>query len=462
MTKKHILNARVTYKSIPIHMLERFTFKDTATVYKMKDRYKLDELIIVQTCNRVELYAVSSDVDDPSSLLDIWLEHLNLDRSMLEKSVELGKEKDAIHHLFRLASGLDSLVVGEDQILGQVKRALDNARRSNAVGMYLGMLFEKAVRVGSKVRANTNINKGSISYGSIAIRLAEEYLHGLDGSKRIMLIGSGEAAAMVAKPLLNKGIEFLVTSRTTARARAFSESIGGKPIEFEYAMQEELSNIDVLFIATTAPYWLITYERMVEVMEKKGRISKERGMGRRGYIYENDGRGYRDEQARLLIVDLSNPSTVEPRVDSIDGVKVIRFDEISSMAERNITTRMQEVSEAERIVREEVEAMESRLRRFEVEPIIDSLFRSVDRVRKRELDKALSMLKIDESSRQVVEQMSYAIVESILSIPMDELRKASERGDVELIKAASRLFKYDLEVEEQEGRKSMEMSAEER
>ncbi|MFN4336140.1 MAG: glutamyl-tRNA reductase [Candidatus Nitrosocaldus sp.] len=440
---KHILNARVTYRSIPIHMLERFTFKDTATVYKMKDKYKLDELLIVQTCNRVELYAASSDVDDPSSLLDIWVEHLNLDRTMLEKSVELSKEKDVIHHLFRLASGLDSLVVGEDQILGQVKRALDNARKSNAVGMYLSMLFEKAVRVGSKVRTNTNISKGSISYGSIAIRLAEEYLHGLDRSKRVMLIGSGEAAAMVAKPLLNKGIEFLVTSRTMERARAFSESIGGRPIEFEYAMQEELSDMDVLFIATTAPYWLITYEKMVEVMEKR-RSSKE------GSSVDNiDGR--EDEKRRtLLIVDLSNPSTVEPRVDGIDGVKVIRFDEISSMAERNIATRMQEVSEAERIVREEVEAMESRLRRFEVEPIIDSLFRSVDRVRKRELDKALSMLRIDESSRQVVEQMSYAIVESILSIPMDELRKASERGDAELIKVASRLFKYE-ELEEHEG-----------
>lgn len=435
----NILNARVTYRSIPIHMLERFTFKDTARLYSMKDKYRLDELLIIQTCNRVEVYAVSSDVDDPSSLLDLWSEHLNLDRAMLEKSVELGKGKDVIHHLFRLASGLDSLVVGEDQILGQVKRALDNARRSNAVGMYLSLLVEKAVRVGSRVRASTNINKGNISYGSIAVKLADEHLHGLDG-KGIVLIGSGEAASMVAKHLLNRGIEFIVTSRTMERAKAFSESIGGRPMEFEHVMQE-LSKMDVLFIATTAPYWLITYEKMVEVMEK--RRDKRMGSG------DED-----EERPVLLLVDLSNPSTVEPRVDSIDGVKVLRFDEISSIAERNINARMQGVDEAERIVREEVEAMESRLRRFEVEPIIDLLFRSVDRIRQRELDKALSMLSLDEGSRQVIEQMSYAIVESILSIPMDELRKASEHGDVELIKVASRLFKYGHELEEQ----SMHMS----
>ncbi|MDW8276308.1 MAG: hypothetical protein RMJ59_08030, partial [Candidatus Nitrosocaldus sp.] len=149
----------------------------------------------------------------------------------------------------------------------------------------------------------------------------------------------------------------------------------------------------------------------------------------------------------LIIVDLSNPSTVEPRVDGIDGVRVIRFDEVSRIVERNMSARRKEVSEAERIVREEVDAMEARLRRLEVEPIIDALFRSVDRIRARELDKALSMLNIDEQSRQVVEQMSYAIVESILSTPMDELRRASESGDVELIKVASRLFRYIHERE---------------
>ncbi|GBC73068.1 Glutamyl-tRNA reductase [archaeon HR04] len=436
----NILNARVTYRQIPIHMLERFTFKDTASIYRMKDKYGFDELLILQTCNRVEVYAASSKVDDPSSLLDIWHEYLNLDREVLEKSVELSKGRDAILHLFRLASGLDSLVVGEDQILGQVKRALENARKSNGVDSYLSMLFEKAVRVGSKVRASTNINKGSTSYGSIAVKLAEEHLHGLYG-RRVMLIGSGEAASMVAKPLLNKGIEFIVTSRTMERAKAFSEKVGGKPMEFDHAMSE-LDKVDALFIATTAPYWLITYERMVEVMEEKEKEKK--GMN------NMDGGGVEQGPSSahvpsLLLLDLSNPSTVEPRVDSIDGIKVIRFDEISSMVERNIGARMKEVSEAERIVREEVDAMEARLRRFEVEPVIDSLFRSVDRIRQRELEKALSMLNLDERSKQVVEQMSYAIVESILSIPMDELRKASENGDVEFIRTASRLFKYGLE-----------------
>lgn len=436
----NILNARVTYRQIPIHMLERFTFKDIASIYGMKDKHGFDELLILQTCNRVEVYAASSKVDDPSSLLDIWHEYLNLDREVLEKSVELSKGRDVILHLFRLASGLDSLVVGEDQILGQVKRALENARKGNGVDSYLSMLFEKAVRVGSKVRASTNINKGSTSYGSIAVKLAEEHLHGLYG-RRIMLIGSGEAASMVAKPLLNKGIEFIVTSRTMERAKAFSERVGGKPMEFDHAM-DELDKVDALFIATTAPYWLITYEKMVEVMEGKRKGKEKRDMN------NMDGGGVEQvpsSASSLLLLDLSNPSTVEPRVDSIDGIKVIRFDEISSMVERNIGARMKEVSEAERIVREEVDAMEARLRRFKVEPVIDSLFRSVDRIRQRELEKALSMLNLDERSKQVVEQMSYAIVESILSIPMDELRKASENGDVEFIRTASRLFKYGLE-----------------
>jgi glutamyl-tRNA reductase len=148
----------------------------------------------------------------------------------------------------------------------------------------------------------------------------------------------------------------------------------------------------------------------------------------------------------LLIVDISNPSTVDPKVRGIEGIRFIGFDEVAGIVERNMHTRMSRVNEAEQIIEEEVKMLEHRLKRSQVEPMIDSLFRRIDVIRRRELEKALNMLDISEEQKRIVEQLSYAIAESILSIPMDELRRASEMGDSELIRVAGRLFRYEDRV----------------
>jgi glutamyl-tRNA reductase len=414
-----LFNVRVTYKQVPVHALEMFIVKDTDHMYSMLKEY-YDECFILQTCNRVEFYAVSTNDKDESYIISKWAESICMDALELGKSIIVSKDDDVIMHLFRLSCGLDSLIVGEDQILAQIKRAYEHAKKSNAIGMYLTLILDKAIRVGSKVRMSTDIGKGSISYGSIAVRLAEEYANGLEG-KSIILIGSGEGASMIAKALINRGIDFMVTSRTIERAKAFADTIGGKPVCFDDAMLM-LDRVDVLFIATIAPYYLLTYERLKHLVD----LRVKRGKG------------------QLIIVDISNPSTVEPKVAELPSIRLVRFDEIAGIVERNKSIRMSKVNEAESIVKQEVDLMIQRLRRFEVEPMIDSLFRRIDAIRKRELDKALNMLNgLSEEQKRVIEQMSYAIVESILSIPMDELRKASEHGDSELIKVATRLFRYE-------------------
>jgi glutamyl-tRNA reductase len=414
-----LFNVRVTYKQVPVHALEMFIVKDTDHMYNMLKEY-YDECFILQTCNRVEFYAVSTNDKDESYIISKWAESICMDALELGKSIIVSKDDDVIMHLFRLSCGLDSLIVGEDQILAQIKRAYEHAKKSNAIGMYLTLILDKAIRVGSKVRMSTDIGKGSISYGSIAVRLAEEYANCLEG-KSIILIGSGEGASMIAKALINRGIDFMVTSRTIERAKAFADTIGGKPVCFDDAMLM-LDRVDVLFIATIAPYYLLTYERLKHLVDLRVKRGK----------------------SQLIIVDISNPSTVEPKVAELPSIRLVRFDEIAGIVERNKSIRMSKVNEAESIVKQEVDLMIQRLRRFEVEPMIDSLFRRIDAIRKRELDKALNMLNgLSEEQKRVIEQMSYAIVESILSIPMDELRKASEHGDSELIKVATRLFRYE-------------------
>jgi glutamyl-tRNA reductase len=416
LNKLNVVNARITYRKAPIHTLEKFAFKDLTSAYRsFKKCNGIKECVILQTCNRVEVYAACEDTNY-NKLIESWAKSTGLSIDMFKDTLELSIGKDVISHLLKLASGLDSLVIGEDQILGQVKRAFDLAKKNRHAGAHLDILFDKAIKVGSKVRTSTGINKGTVSYGSMAVKLAEEHLRSLKG-KAILLIGTGEAASLVAKALKKREIGFLVTSRTFERAKSFSETASGKPIAFEKAL-EMLDKVDALFVATTAPYFLITFDRIKTAMQNR-----------------KDG---------MVIVDLSNPRTVEEKVTTLNYVKLINIDEVSALVEKNLKARMHEVKDAERIIDDEAYSLEARMKRLEVEPVVDSLFKKVDNMRERELAKALHMLgDLDEGQKRIIEQLSHAIVESVLSNPMDNLRKASEDGDKELMKAVSKLFKYE-------------------
>jgi glutamyl-tRNA reductase len=416
MNRFDVVNARVTYRKVPIHILEKFAFKDLEAAYRsFKEDRMVKECVILQTCNRVEVYIATENLDS-KKIVESWAKSIGLNTDMFKDHLETSTGNDVVKHLLKLASGLDSLVIGEDQILGQVKRAFDSAMKSKYAGLHLGLLFDNAIKVGSKVRTTTGINKGTVSYGSMAVKLADEYLNGLEG-KSIMIIGSGESASLVAKTLRTRKIDFMVTSRTFERAKSFSETVGGKPIFFEQAL-EMLNTIDALFVATTAPYYLIPFERAEKAMRNREKL--------------------------MVVVDLSNPRTVEEKVTTLKGLKLINIDEVSALVEKNLQVRMHEVKDAERIIEDGIYTVEARMKRLEAEPVVETLFKKVNTIRQRELGKALAMLDdLSDEQKKVVEQLSHAIVEGILSNPMDILRKASEDGDKELMKAVLKLFKYE-------------------
>ncbi|HEY7508230.1 MAG TPA: glutamyl-tRNA reductase, partial [Nitrososphaera sp.] len=241
-----VINARVTYKNAPIHLLEKFTFKDIESAHKAFISAGVDECVILQTCNRVEVFAAAKSADE-IKLLNQWAEAAGIEEKDLG-SVEVSTGKDAVLHLMRLASGLDSLVMGEDQILGQVRRAFEYSRSNRYASANLAMIFDRALKVGGRVRTATGINKGNVSIASVAASLADEYFDDLK-TKKVMLIGSGEAASLVAKVLKNRSVEFMITSRTYERARSFSETVAGKPIPFDTAL-DMFSELDLIFVAT--------------------------------------------------------------------------------------------------------------------------------------------------------------------------------------------------------------------
>jgi len=277
--KSNIINARVTFRNSPIHVLERFTFKNIEETYKnFKNHSDLSECVIIQTCNRVEIFGVSNN-HDIEKIKKTWASISGLDENSFVNNLEICENADACHHLLKLTSGLESMVIGEEQIMGQIKSSIAVARDIRASGERLNTLFDKAIRIGTRIRNSTGIGKGGISVGSMAVKLVEENIDDLK-SKQILIIGTGEIATLVAKSLQRRGYDFFVTSRTIQRSKGFTETMTGNPIKFEDVL-EGFEKYDVIFVATNAPYYLVSFERITNAIKEK--------------------------QTGIMILDLSNP-----------------------------------------------------------------------------------------------------------------------------------------------------------
>jgi glutamyl-tRNA reductase len=414
-------NARITYKKAPIHLLERFTFKNINEAYaRFRELSPDSECVILQTCNRVEIFLSSDKTLGEQEILEIWSSVAGLSKMEFSGNIELSFGQEAIMHLLRLTSGLDSLVIGEDQILGQVRRSFEFSRCNGHSSSNLSLIFLKALKVGSKVRTTTRLNKGNVSIGSVAVNIAENYFDDLK-SRSILIIGSGEGASLVAKSLRQREVRFMITSRTFERAKSFADTAGGHPIVFEGALSG-LTGYDVVFVSTTAPYFLLTYERISKAMS-----TRNKGM---------------------LVFDLSNPRTVEDQISTIKGIKLINMDQIAEIAENNLKLRKNEIFSAEQIIDKEAQSFVDILKSKRVELLIDSVFRSVEALREAELEKAMSIFSAQFSAedKRTIRELSRSIVSTVLSTPMNNLRKEARKGRVseqDLIRIVESLFTYD-------------------
>jgi glutamyl-tRNA reductase len=414
-----IINARVTYRKAPIYLLEKFTFRDLEAAYEMLlKKGELKECVILQTCNRVEIFA-ASDNPNEQKILECWAAAVGLSDKDFTHIAEVSKDNDVILHLMKLGSGLDSLVIGEDQVLHQLKCAFEYSLKNNYAGSHLSSIFRMVVKSANRVRKSTGVSKGSISIGSIAVNLAEKHFDNLK-DKRIMLIGSGQSASLIAKSLNQRDVKFVIASRTIERAKSFAETVAGEPILFADAL-ERLHDFNLIFISTTAPYYLITYDRIQKAINK------------------------RDEG--MIIFDLSNPRAVEETVKTIRKVKLINMDQIAEIVEGNMRSRKNEIQAAEKMIDNEMKSADVILKRNRAEPTVVSIFKRVDTIRDHELKKALSLLgkAIGPRESRIIEQLSYAVVEGILSSPMNNLRKEIETSneDEELMKLVVKLFNYE-------------------
>ena len=424
LTDSALLNLRLTYRNATIPVLEAFRFRDLQTSYdKLRSITGVQEAVILQTCNRLELFLACTHTEVLScqqAVLGYWSREAPSSLDLAGK-IEVSTGMEVLQHLLQLAVGLDSMVVGEDQILGQVRRSLGKARKYDGVGQLLTFLFNYACRVGAKVRTETAVNKGAVSLGSVAVGLAIERLDNMR-NKKVLLIGAGVAGISVVKALSTLKLEVFVASRTLERATALTQITGGTPVTFEHAMKL-LASVDLLIVATSAPYTLLS----------KGLIEEARRT-------KND--------RELLIIDLSNPRNVEPSVALLPGIHLKTIDDLKGPSKRNLRLRSSRAKKSKELIEKEMIRLNSFLRRKKLEPQIAHIYREADRTRRREYEKAIELSKdFTPHQLQVVEELTKAVAEGILSKPVLRLRKAAEKGQTAEVKTAMELLIGDSSLQ---------------
>jgi glutamyl-tRNA reductase len=391
--------AGLSHHTATVDMLEAFRFPDEeAFLRKAKDRFR--GMLLLQTCNRIEILVHG----EASSLVSLLQEEGRKNFSVLSGI-------DALRHLLELAAGMDSMIVGEDQIIGQLKASLALAKENGTLSPALDLCVNKAVHTGVEVRRQTQINRGAVSIGSAAVLLAEEQLGTLAG-KRILVVGSGEMGMLVAQALAAKHLTAIyVANRTFWRAASLAKKIGGKAVRLDDLPRYMLLS-DVVISCTSAPHPVIHCDELREAM--------------RGRCWPLEG-----HPRPLILIDIAQPRDVEEGAGKIDGVHLFTIDSLRKINEDTMNTRRSEAEKAQRYLEGELTQFIRLLNGKAADDTLAILHSWADAIRQRERDRAIGRIgTADEKTREVVDDLSRALVSKILSDVTVSIRLCAEDGDL--------------------------------
>jgi glutamyl-tRNA reductase len=353
----------------------------------------LSELVILSTCNRTELYAVSPQPARES--LEIFLEEATgIRRAVFHPHLYDYQDLEAARHLFEVAAGLDSLVIGEPQILGQVTRALELARGQGAAGAMLNRLFLAAIHAGKRARTETAISRNPASVSSLAAAMAEKAIGDIHHA-HIVILGAGEMAELTVETLRKRGAgQIRVVNRTLERARALAERWNADASTFEF-LPQALSEADILIASTGAPHTLISAE-MIRALHRT---------------------------RPLVLIDIAVPRDIDPACADLPGVSLYDIDSLNAQLEHSLAERLAEVPRVRAILEEELSRFAEYLRSLDLLSLIAELRQQAEQIRRAELEKTLRRLpNLSESERQRIAAMSEALVKKLLDLPTRRLR----------------------------------------
>ena len=417
--------AGMSHRSAPVEVRERVAFPPCAGrgfLRRLGEEGVAEEAVLLSTCNRTEVYAVVEDQDARSRILDLLAEDRGVERASLEEDMYWLTDADAVSHLYRVASSLDSMVVGEGQILGQVRDAYRAATEEQRTGVVLNRLFHTSLRLGKQVRAETGIGDSSLSVPHVAVKLAEGVFGTLEG-RTALVLGAGDMSELLIKHLKARNVgEVRIANRTPERALALAERVGGRAVSFG-ALSDELAEVDVVVSSTGAGDWVVRSEPVAAALARR--------------------------EEPLFFIDIAVPRDVDPVVQTLQRAFVYDIDDLQAVVERNADDRSEAAEKGEAMISPAVLEFTGWLSTLHVVPMIQELRDGAEQIRRHELARALKRMDLSPEEAASVERMSYSLVNKLLHGPIQELKaRAEASAPLESSEVRRRLLALDgLDVE---------------
>jgi glutamyl-tRNA reductase len=412
----------LNHKTAPVAIRECFAFSEEQVRQGLRHLHEYDDIfecVLLSTCNRTEMYAVVEDAEEALPVMQHFLARLTEQDFPIRDYLYFYAEEDCIRHLFRVTASLDSLMVGEGQILSQVKKAYSLARDSGTTSTVLNTLFNRAIAVGKKVRTKTRIAYNAVSVSYAAVELAKKIFGDLSKCN-VLVLGAGEMSELTARHLVENGVKTVfVSNRNFQRAEQLADKFRGVAVPFEDFLKSALA-ADIVITSTGAPHYIIRAWDVAHLMPKR------------------QGRP-------IVFIDIAVPRDVEPEVAAIAGVSLYNIDSLEAVVESNLRERAQEARAAEAMIAEELGEIVTKFRYLAFRPTLAGLTDKAERIRLRELKRALAKLPdIAPEERRVVENMTKMLVRKLLRDPIVNINAAAGTGKEQFyLDAVHQLFKLE-------------------
>ncbi len=417
-----LLVTGLNHRTAPVEVRERVAFSEgalPAALLNLKARDGLLEGMILSTCNRVEIAVTSEEKSDPNPSVNAFLcDAHNLEQPALAQYFYRYEGRDAIRHIFRVAASLDSMVVGEPQILGQLKGAYAAAKAAGSVNGFLELVLTRAFSVAKRVRSQTEIGQSAVSVSYAAVELAREIFGSLE-NRKVLLVGAGKMSELAARHLRRSGASnIFVTNRTRERADAMAQLFQGRVVEYE-DFPRMLHDVDIVITSSGAPHYIITRDAMKQVIDRR-------------------------RNRPMFLIDIAVPRNIEPAVNQVDNVFLYDIDDLEKVIQTNVKGRLKEAEHAEEIIAEEVERLVLRLKSREVTPTIVGLQEHLEHIRNAEIQRLRGKLgALSPQQEEAIEALTRGIMNKIAHGPITELRKHAGNPDglfiVDVIRKVFRL-----------------------
>ncbi len=415
----NLLIVGINHNSAPVELREKVAFTPEQmpnALDSIVERAGLNETAILSTCNRTEVIAVS-DNSNAAAVVGWLADYHKLGQADLDESIYIKEGQEAVHHALRVASGLDSMVVGETQILGQFKECFDTARRIGSLGPELDHLAQTAFRIAKRVRTETAIGESSVSVASTAVTLASQLFTDL-GNCNVLLIGAGDTSRLVGEHMHAAGVRnIVIANRTLDNAVTLANQFGGEAIDLQ-SLSLRLPEADIVVASTAAQLPIL------------GKGMAERALKSR-------------KHKPILMVDLAVPRDIEPEVAELRDIYLYSVDDLQAIIESNLSSRAEAASEAEDILGNEVAGFRTKQETKKANQVMAQFRETHDEIKQRELDKALSRLQKGDAAEEVMTTLANQLMNKIIHPPSVAIRQATDADDTEALEMIRKLFDLD-------------------